>query len=429
MHFAIIGNGVAGVEAAWAIREREPDAEITLISGENPYYFSRTALMYAMMDRMARRDLEPVERQVYDRQRIRRVQQWVAGLDAHRHLISFDSGEVLHYDRLLLATGSRPNIPSWGGIDQVTDGITYFVSMQDLDQAERLAQTAKRAVVVGGGLIGVELVECLVHFGIAVDYLIRDPFYWPAALDAEEAAMVSEHLRHQKVNVVLEEEIAELFHQGGRLSGVRTKKGTRFDCDMLGVCVGVHPAIEWLAKVATPPETKRGIRVDPSFRTSLPDVYAAGDCAEIVAPDGTSYVEQIWYSAKRQGRLAGHAMLGDPVDYRPPLFFNSAKFFHIEYTTVGTVTRLPAGARSFFFRHPDREATVRLIEKDGRLIGANFLGSRWDHAVIERWIQERRSMDYAVAHLKTAQFDVEFGRLDLRPLEAAYRAFRAKEAA
>ena len=428
-HFVIVGNGVAGIEAAFTIRERDPSAEITVISGESPYYFSRTALMYALMDRLSRQDLEPFERRVYDRQRIQRRHSWVTGLDAERQLVSCDNGETLNYDRLLLATGSRPNVPAWPGLNEVTDGFTYFVSMQDLDRAERLATNARRAVVVGGGLIGVELVECLVHFGIPVDYLIREPYYWPAALEAAEAALVTEHLQRHGVNVMVDEEVAAVLHRNGRLTGLRTVKGTQMNCDFLGICIGVHPAMEWLTGVATPPETGRGIRVDTRFRTSLPAVFAAGDCAEIVLPDGTSLVEQIWYAAKRQGRLAGRAMLGDAIDYRPPLFFNSAKFFRLEYTTVGVVTPLPAGARSFFFRHPSREATIRLVEQQGRLIGANFLGSRWDHTVLERWIEERRSLDYAACHLRAAQFDVEFGGLDLRPFEAAYRAFRQSEAA
>jgi NADPH-dependent 2,4-dienoyl-CoA reductase/sulfur reductase-like enzyme len=275
----------------------------------------------------------------------------------------------------------------------------------------------------------VELVECLIHFGVPVDYLVRDPWYWPAALDGEEGAMVSDHLRHHKVNVVLQEEVGELFAEGGRLAAIRTKKGTHFPCDLLGVCIGVHPAIKWLNGITTPPETGRGIRVDRNFRTSLPDVFAAGDCAEIAAGEAQPFVEQIWYSAKRQGRLAGMAMLGDKIDYQPPLFFNSAKFFEIEYTTVGVVTRVPEGAASFYFRQPGREASIRLIEKDGRLIGVNMLGARWDHAVFERWIHERRSLDYAARNLRTAQFDVEFGRLDLGPFDAEYQARRAKEAA
>lgn len=182
---------------------------------------------------------------------------------------------------------------------------------------------------------------------------------------------------------------------------------------MLGISIGVRPAIGWLAKVTTPPAMGRGTQVTPDFRTSLANVWAAGDCAELLQTDDGPVVEQIWYSAKRQGELAGKAMLGDAVAYRPPLFYNSAKFFEIEYTTVGNVTRLPERTRSFHCHVPRREASVRVIEHEGAVIGFNMLGSRWDHARFEDWINERRPLDYVMENLHLAQFDVEFGRADL----------------
>jgi hypothetical protein len=130
-------------------------------------------------------------------------------------------------------------------------------------------------------------------------------------------------------------------------------------------------------------------------------------------------IEQIWYSAKRQGELAGRSMLGDRIDYRPPVFFNSSKFFEIEYTTVGRVNDAPPESASFYYRVPGKEASVRIVEHNGAVIGFNMLGSRWDHTLLERWILERRSMQYVKNVLTQAQFDVEFGRMDLRQLTAS----------
>ncbi|MDQ2946271.1 MAG: NAD(P)/FAD-dependent oxidoreductase, partial [Acidobacteriota bacterium] len=147
-----------------------------------------------------------------------------------------------------------------------------------------------------------------------------------------------------------------------------------------------------------------------SFETSLESVWAAGDCTEIALPGRPPLVEQIWYSARRQGELAAHAMLGDAVQYEPPIFYNSAKFFGIEYTTVGAVMNAPAGAISFFQRTPGHDISVRIVEHHGAVIGFNMLGSRWDHTILERWVQERRPMDYVRSRLAEAQFDGEFGR-------------------
>jgi len=425
MHYVIVGNGVAGITAAFTIRKREPKARITVISGEGDYFISRTALMYAYMDRMNLRDLEPHERRVYDEQRIERVKGWVVGLDAGRRAVQFEDGRTVHYDRLLLAGGSVANRFVWPGLNRLEDGVVHFVSLQNLGDCERLTPTTRHAVVVGGGLIGVELVECLVHHGIAVDFLVRESWYWPMALSKDEGDLVSAHIRHRGVRLHLETEVAQVSSDTAlRVSGVRTNTGQDLPCQMLGICIGVRPATDWLKGVATPPDLGRGVKVTSSFETSLPDVWAAGDCAEFASPDGSSKLEQIWYSAKRQGELAGRAMLGDTIDYRPPVFFNSAKFFEIEYTTAGEVTGIPDGASSFFHRIPGREISIRIVENGGSVIGFNMLGARWNHEWFEKWIRERRSMDEVVAQLHLAQYDVEFGRAPLESVRAAFGEFR-----
>jgi NADPH-dependent 2,4-dienoyl-CoA reductase/sulfur reductase-like enzyme len=416
MHFVIVGNGVAGITAAFAIRRREPGARITVISGESDYHFSRTALMYAFMDRMTLRDMEPFERRVYDKQRVERVRGWVCNLDAGTRTLMLADGREIRYDRLLLATGSEPNPAAWPWPERVPSGVVQFVSMQHLRLCEELVPSTKRAVVVGGGLIGVELVECLAHHSIEVDFLVRDQWYWPMALAKEEGEMIAAHIRRHGVRLHLGHEVAGVLADGGnRVSAVRTKQGAEFPCQMLGVCIGVRPAIDWLRNVRTPLALGRGIQVTADFRTSLDDVWAAGDCAEFRLPDGRPLVEQIWYSAKRQGEAAAQAMLGEAVAYSPPLYYNSAKLFDIEYTTVGA-----AGAESFFYRVPGKECTIRIMHSGGAVTGFNMLGSRWDHTWFERWIGERRPVEYVVANLHLAQFDVEFGRLPLAGARAAF---------
>jgi NAD(P)H-nitrite reductase large subunit len=168
---------------------------------------------------------------------------------------------------------------------------------------------------------------------------------------------------------------------------------------------------------------QRGISVSSSLATSLENVWAAGDCAEFTR-DGKAAVEQIWYTAKRQGELAACAMLGDRVEYEPPIFYNSAKFFEIEYTTSGMAIDVPAGAKSFFCPIPGKDASIRVIAQNDAVIGFNMLGARWDHTFFERWILERRTMDYAIEHLAEAQFDVEFGRLELSVVASRYREWK-----
>ena len=414
MQFVIIGNGVAGITAAFAIREREASASIIVIGGESDYFFARTAMMYVYMDRMAARDLEPYERSVYEKKRIRRIRAWVRDIDSSRKQIRLDSGELMPYDNLLIATGSSPNRIPWPGLEDVRDGVVHFVSMQDLECCERLTPSTKHAVVVGGGLIGIELVECLAYHGVQVTFLVREQWYWPIALGPQEGEMIAAHIRKHGVEICLEEEVERVE------SGVvHTNRGRSLAFEMLGIAIGVRPAIDWLRGVATPPALGHGILVEDDFRTSLGNVFAAGDCAEIKGVG----IEQIWYSAKRQGELAARSMLGDAVHYKPPLFFNSAKMFEIEYTTVG---RMADDAGSFYYRQPGCDVSIRIAADGGSVVGFNMLGSRWDHRILAKWIEQRRTPAEVMATLHQAQFDVEFGQFDLASARRQFAAEQAK---
>lgn len=399
MHLVIVGNGVAGVTAAMAVRAADPRAAITIISGESEYFFSRTALMYAYMDVMQRRDLEPFERKVFREQRLDLRRDWVVDLDASARQLRLDGGATVNYDTLLLATGSRGRRAPW---ERELDGVVRFVSMQDLDSCERLTRGTRRAVVAGGGLIGVELVECLVHHRVPVTFLVREPTYWPAALSAEEGEMVSAHIRAQGVDMRLGTEVASM--QGdSKVSAITTNAGEQIPCQMVGVTIGVEPNVEWLRSVKTPPELNRGVVTDRAFRTSLPGVFAAGDVAEVA---GT--IEPLWYAAKRQGEAVARSMRGEPVEYVSPTYFNSAKFFHLEWTCAGE-TKGPGRFRKL----PGREGSVRVIERDGVAVGFSMLGSRWNHRMLVKWVEERRRVDEVMGRLSEAQYDVEFGRAAL----------------
>lgn len=429
MKLAIIGNGVAGVTCALDAHARDASVDITIIGGETEYFFSRTALMYSYMDSMTRRDLEPYERGMFEKKGIRLVHDWVTDIDHADHTLRTKGGEEIAWDKLVIACGASPGMFDWPGADTATIGIVHFVSMQDLEQCEALTPSTQTAVVVGGGLVGIELVECLRHHGKEVHFLIREPFYWPAALADEEAEFVQKHMSEHGVHIHLEEELAEIHSDsGGRVSSITTSSGARIECQMLGVSIGVTANVGWLDDVKDSPEIDRGIVVDRQFRTSLDDVFAIGDCMQMELGDpGGSLIEAIWYSARRHGRYVARNVFGDEHRYEPPVFYNSSKFFDIEFTTVGDVTSAPAGTPTIYMKHPDKHQSVRIVHDGEKVIGFNMLGSSWDHTMLVRWVEERRAPEWVFEHLKAAQFDVEFGRarlkdfvrqdIPLRPLE------------
>jgi NADPH-dependent 2,4-dienoyl-CoA reductase/sulfur reductase-like enzyme len=417
MHYVIIGNGVCGMETALLLRRREPGARITLVSDEHDHFYSRPALMYVFAGQTSLRDTEPYDRGLYERLRFERVTRRVTALDATGRRLVFDGGEELAFDRLLLAVGSKGRSAPWPGSQG--PGLHTFVTLGDLTGLDREARKGMRAAVVGGGLIGVEVAEILLNRGLSVSFVIRENWYFPLALDSREAAIVAEHMRHHGCDVRLGASVSEVLRGSeNRVRGLRLEGGEELPCDLVVSAIGVVPNTGFLEGSGLALSKGGAIEVDDALRTNLPDVWAAGDCANVAWADGSRRPEQLWYTARDQGRVAAASMLGDDVAYRRGTWYNSAKFFDVEYTTAGWVpallnwdnTPLDPGpdVRDWFQCAPGRCVSQRIVTKGDRVVGFNMLGSRWNHVPLMEWIQQRRSLAWVLEHLREAQFDEEF---------------------
>ncbi len=416
MHVAILGNGIAGVSAALRLRELQPDWQITMISGESKYHYSRPALMYVYMGHMGYQETKPYEDSFWDEQRIDLVRAWVVNVDTDGHRLELHDGTELGYDRLLVATGAVSNKFGWKGQD--LERVLGFYSLMDLKKLYAHSEGAKRGVIVGGGLIGLELAEMLHSRGIAVTLLVREDSYWNNILPAEESAMITREIRASGMDLRLGEELEEIVDGGsGEAVAVITKGGDRIDCQVVGLTAGVSPN-KAIAEGSGIP-CGRGILVDWSLKSDAPDVWAAGDCAELVnAGETRNTIQQVWYTGKAQGVVAAESLAGAEVTYDPGIWFNSAKFLDIEYQTYGQVGFHLEGEESLVWEDAAAKKLFRLVHIDGRLVGINALGMRWRHRIAEAWIREERDVDYVLAHLADAGFDPEF----FPRMEASIRA-------
>ena len=416
MHYAVLGNGVAGIEAALALRARDARARISIVSAEHDHFFSRPALMYVFAGQTSLRDTEPYDRAFYDRMRFERRSGRVMHLDGTGHALAFEDGARLGYDKLLLAVGSKAREAPWPGA--LGAGLHYFVTLRDLEGLDRAARRGERAVVVGGGLIGVEVAEILRARGLQVTFVIRESWYFPLALDEQESGLVAEHMRAHGVDVRLRASVEEILRgSDGSVRGVRLESGDEIPCEIVVSAIGVVPNTKFLEGSGLALSKGGAIEVDAALKTSAPDVWAAGDCANVTWADGSRRPEQLWYTAREQGRVAARAMLGDAAAYDRGTWYNSAKFFDLEWTTAGVVPVsldwddtpiAPApGVRSWFQRVPGRLESQRIVVEGERVVGFNMLGSRWNHERFLDWIRERRPLDWVLAHLGEAQFDEE----------------------
>lgn len=433
MNIIILGNGISGVTCARYLRKLS-DHHITLVSDESDEFFSRTALMYIYMGHMREQDTRPYETWFWEKNRINRVRARIERIDYQAKKLFAQDGQEMPYDKLVLALGSQSNKFGWPGQD--LDGVHGLYHLQDLAAMERHSadlvasdgKPARKAVVVGGGLIGIEMAEMFHSRHIPVIFLVRESAFWNNILPPEESDMVNRHLLEHHIDLQLETELSEIRPDpsGKKCGVVVTKNGTEIPCSFVGLTVGVSPNIGFLK--STEIETNRGILVNEYLQTSQPDVYAVGDCAELRAPNpGRRPIEAIWYTGRMMGETVAYNLLGKAQAYNPGLWFNSAKFFDIEYQVYGDLpAQLPDNQQTVYWEHKSGKKSIRINfdKKSGSVTGFNLMGVRYRHEVCEKWILSGAHIEQVLPQLGMANFDPEFSYQYEQGVVAEYnRAF------
>jgi NADPH-dependent 2,4-dienoyl-CoA reductase/sulfur reductase-like enzyme len=280
---------------------------------------------------------------------------------------------------------------------------------------ERHSSGLARAVIVGGGLIGVEMAEMFHSRGIPVTFLVRESAFWSSVLPVEEAQMVTRHLREYGIDLRHEEELQAIEPDTGgqKCAAILTKGGERIPCGFVGLTAGVRPNIDFLKNTSL--STGRGILVDPFLKTNMPDVWAIGDCAELKQPlPGRKTIEAVWYTGRMMGETAAFNLLAAPgreKAYDPGTWFNSAKFFDIEYQVYGQVpAQIPDSLDTLYWEHPGGKKSIRIVfeKANGAVKGFNLMGIRYRQEVCEKWIQTQSSVEEVLTNLGLANFDPEF---------------------
>jgi|TARA_R100000479_G_scaffold28896_1_gene11431 NAD(P)H-nitrite reductase large subunit len=426
-HIVIIGNGIAGVTAARHIR-KQSDKKITLISAEADYFFSRTALMYVYMGHMRWWDIEPYESYFWKKNDLNLKNAYVEKVATNAKTLHFAEGGTMQYDKLIIASGSTTNTFGWEGLD--LNGVQGLVTKQDLEKLEKNAPNKKEcpsAVIVGGGLIGVEMAEMLRTRGIEVTMLVREDAFWTSALPKPEAEMLSRHIQSHGVDIRHETNLDKILgDENGNVRAVVVKEtGEEIPCNVVGITTGVKPNISFLKDSGI--ETDIGILVNRKLETNIKDVYAIGDCAQQREPIGNRPpVEAVWYTGRIMGETLAQTICGNPWEYNPGNWFNSAKFFDIEYQTYGWVQpkrrRKDSEAQFHWKCKSDLRAVTISYHKESRLfLGINTFGIRMRHEVFDRWLNEKRDVDYVMQNLKQANFDPEFYRKYEKEILSAYK--------
>ena len=416
-HIVIIGNGISGVTAARHIRKNS-DNKITIVSAETKYFFSRTALMYVYMGHMKFEHTQPYENWFWKKNRITLKEGLVANVNTDKKQLNFTNGETLSFDRLIIATGSKPNKFGWPGQD--LDGVMGMYHKQDLEKLQKYApdnKTCNRAVIVGGGLIGIELAEMLRSRKIPVTFLVREDSFWNGVLPGQESKMINKHIKEHHIDLRLSTNLKEIkSDENGRVKSIIIEEtGEEIFCNVVGLTAGVTPNIDFLKESGI--ELGRGVKVNRFLETNIPNIYAIGDCAEQHEAIGQRRnIEAVWYTGRMMGETLAQTICGNKTAYKPGHWFNSAKFLDIEYQTYGWVFSergMKENETYFQWKHPkDHKCiTISFDKNTHQFLGINTFGIRMRHEIFDKWLTENKSIEHVLEFLSDANFDPEFYKL------------------
>jgi NAD(P)H-nitrite reductase large subunit len=372
MKHVIIGNGVAGVHAAEAIRRLDPGANLTMISDEAIVPYCRPMISMVLEGAVSPRQLPIRSAAFYDTLGIRPLLgQRVSAIDPDQREVRVGGARVA-YDRLLIATGADPRPIRAEGLG--LEGIFYMRTQDHVRRMLPALEGAQKALVLGGGLVGFKAAYGLLRRGLQVTMLIGSGY--PLSLQVDETAgrMIQNALEAHGLEVRVGIEVVA-FEGRGRVQRARLSDGGTADCDIVVIGKGVLPALDFVPRDRI--EVDLGIRVDAHLRTSAPDVYAAGDVAQFVdIARQTGWVNAIWPEAVTMGRLAGLNMAGRPVAYEGSLSRNVIRIFDLDVMTAGIVAAPEANGCRTAVRADRRSGTYRrLVFRDDVLVGMTLVNA------------------------------------------------------
>jgi phenylglyoxylate dehydrogenase epsilon subunit len=370
MRHVIVGNGPAALSAVEALRRTDPACDITVVAGERARAYTPCFLSRFVSGEMAEESLALKCEDFYEKHRVTLLSGVAAaGVRPADNSLALADGKTLAYDRLLLACGATPLVPPVPGLAGA--GVVSFKNFDDAVAIRALSALLGNVVVLGSGFVAVEIAEALVKLGMRVTMIARKECILRRIFDAEVAGLAEEHLARNGVRIVKQRELREVerFGQRRELTAVVLSRGERLPCDLLVVAVGMQPNLGSLG--GTGIETARGVIVDDRMRTSVPNIFAAGDVAEIEIA-GVRKVNLIHPNAVVTGRIAGSVMAGADARLEAHLDdMNVLTLFGLSFLSAGALT----GGRVLERRHDARGLVKICAGDDGLVSGVQLVGN------------------------------------------------------
>ena len=407
MKYVIIGNGIAGVCAAEAIRATAPQGEIIMVGDEPVAPYSRPMICQVLDGSQSHAKLPIRSNHFYRDLKITPLLgQRASGIDVVNRQVQMLDGTRIDYDRLLIATGADPRPIKADGLGLTN--IFYMRTQQDVKRQVAALPGARRAIVLGGGLVGFKAAYGLLKRGLTVSMLITSGYPLSLQVDPIAGQMILNELVRHGLTVKVGVQVCA-FEGNGSVQAAVTDTGDRLPCDLVIIGKGVLPACSFIPEDRI--DVDLGIVVDNHLQTSVPGIYAAGDVAELVdIARGCRWVNALWPEAAAQGRVAGFNMAGRPVAYPGSLSRNVMRVFGLDVLALGNVNPQDGGKyRIVQTGGPDRHEYRRLVLAKNFLVGAVMINRIEQGGVLRALIENRVPIPVSPQSLIEPGFN--FGKL------------------
>ncbi len=384
LKYVIIGNSAAAVGAVEAIRrargQNDTDGRIIIISNENYHTYSRPLISYLLMGKTTEEKMKYRKDSFYsDNNCELMLNKTVKRIDINQKQVEFDDGGYESYDKLLIATGSSPFIPPMKGLEKVKNMFT-FTTLDDAKRLDSVLVENTKVLIIGAGLIGLKCAEGISKKKVETICVDLSSRVLSSILDEDGSEIIKKHLEDNNVKFYLSHQIAELHEKVAILDD-----NTQIAFDVLVVAVGVRANISLLKDIGG--KTNRGILIDERCRTSIPDIYAAGDCCESLdASSGETKLMALLPNAYMQGECAGMNMSGEDFVFDKAIPMNAIGLFGKHIITAGTY-------KGDVYYNADEKNYKKLFYSDNKLNGFILIGDIQKAGIYTALIREKTPLD------------------------------------
>jgi NAD(P)H-nitrite reductase large subunit len=391
MHYVTIGNSYAAIGAVEAIRRVDKQSPITVISDEPYLCYARPLITFWLGGAVKTEHMFYRPSDFYEKNAVTALTgKRAVAVDFKTKAVSLAGGEQVAYDKLLIATGGKPFVPPVKGLSPEVKNVHTFTKWDDAKALAALSKKSKKAVVIGGGLIGLKASEGLNDIGVDTTIVELGPRVLAIALDEYSGRIASKRLNDNGIKTITGTTAREiLVNENNEVAGVVLDDGRELACGILVVAIGVRPNIELVQD--TEIKLDRGILTDETMQTSVCGVYAAGDVVQNVnILTGKQEVIAIVPTAYEQGRIAGFNMAGRQIQYKGGIGANSVEIYGLPIMSMGQTNSVHEKQRQEIFQEGD--VYRKYVFEANRLVGALLMGNVDYGGVLTHLIRSRRSI-------------------------------------